>query len=557
MATETHETERKYDLDDFDPGAPLPGLGSVPGVRAETGGEVHELDAVYYDTADLRLASTRATLRRRTGGDDAGWHLKLPVGGDTREELRLPLEEPGAETAGAGSGVERAGAGSGVERAGPGSGGGAGEREPGGRAADGDSGGGAVPEEFVRVLAARTRGAALVPVVRLRTRRTTRLLRDAEGRALAEIADDAVRAERLDGQERASGWVSWREAEVELTEAGTAALLDGVEERLREAGIRRAAGPSKLARALTDTGTPPPPLAPAAERDTAGGHLLRYLRAQYLAFLDHEAGTRRARPDSVHKARVALRRTRSALRSHRALLDRARVDALRAELKWLAGELGADRDREVLEKRLRELLADVEGPLLLGPAEARLTAWAVRAGDTSRARALAALDDPRCRALLDDWANLLAAPPLTPAAVRPAPKHFRKAIKKERRRSRRLLTRALALPHGPARDVALHEARKKTKRLRYAAESARPVLGKPAKRLTREAKALTSLLGDHHDGVEARAALLRLATHAQTAGEPGFTWGLLYGREEGRAREYERRARAYEAEMARRWAGGE
>ncbi|SCD95490.1 CHAD domain-containing protein, partial [Streptomyces sp. SolWspMP-sol7th] len=138
------------------------------------------------------------------------------------------------------------------------------------------------------------------------------------------------------------------------------------------------------------------------------------------------------------------------------------------------------------------------------------------------------------------WANLLAAPPLRPAAMRPAPRHFRKAVRKERRRSRKLLARALALPHGPARDVALHEARKKTKRLRYAAESARPVLGKPAKRLTREAKALTSLLGDHHDGVEARAVLLRIAAGAQTAGEPGFTWGLLYGREEGRARETER-----------------
>ncbi|MFF4769329.1 CHAD domain-containing protein [Streptomyces sp. NPDC001255] len=502
MATATHETERKYDLDDLDPGAPLPALGSVPGVRAETGGEVHALDAVYYDTTDLRLASSRATLRRRTGGEDAGWHLKLPVGGDTREELRLPL----------------------------------------GETPEGETGSAAVPEEFVRLLAARTRGAALVPVVRLRTRRTTRLLRDAEGRALAEIADDAVRAERLDGggEAREGAEVSWREAEAELTGTGTTALLDGVEERLREAGIRRAEGPSKLVRALTETGTPPPPLAPGAARDTAGGHLLRYLRAQYLAFLDREAGVRRDRPDSVHKARVALRRTRSALRSHRTLLDRARVDALRAELKWLAGELGTDRDREVLEQRLRGQLADVEGPLLLGPAEARLTTWAVRAGDTSRATALAALDDPRCRALLDDWANLLAAPPLRPAAVRPAPRHFRKAVKKERHRSRKLLARALALPHGPARDVALHEARKKTKRLRYAAESARPVLGKPAKRLTREAKALTSLLGDHHDGVEARAVLLRIAARAQTSGEPGFTWGLLYGREEGRARDTER-----------------
>ncbi|WP_433342365.1 CHAD domain-containing protein [Streptomyces sp. CA-253872] len=528
MATATHETERKYALDALDPDTPLPDLDGVPGVDGgRTVNGVQNLDAVYYDTADLRLASSRATLRRRTGGEDAGWHLKLPVRGDTREELRLPLDSAGA--AGAGT--------------------------PGG------DGAGAVPEEFVRVLAARTRGAALVPVVRLRTRRTTRLLRDADGRALVEIADDAVHAERLDAQGSAAGSTqrstegsrqrstartraAWREAEAELTGAGTPAVLDGVERRLRAAGIRRATGPSKLVRALTETGTPPPPLAPGADRDTAGGHLLRYLSAQYLAFLDREAAVRRDRPDAVHKARVALRRTRGALRSHRALLDRARVDALRAELRWLAGELGVDRDREVLEERLRGLLADVEAPLLLGPAEARLTTWAVRAGEASRAAALAALDSPRTRALIDEWAALLAAPPLTPAAAKPAPHHFRKAVGKEHRRADKLLARALALPHGTARDEALHEARKKTKRWRYAAESAKPVLGKPARRLTREAKALASLLGDHHDGVVARAELLRFAARAEAAGEPGFTWGLLYGREEGRAR-------AYEGEVAR------
>ncbi|WP_242418751.1 CYTH domain-containing protein, partial [Frankia sp. CpI1-P] len=36
------------------------------------------LDAVYYDSDDLRLARNQITLRRRTGGHDAGWHLKLP-----------------------------------------------------------------------------------------------------------------------------------------------------------------------------------------------------------------------------------------------------------------------------------------------------------------------------------------------------------------------------------------------------------------------------------------------------------------------------------------------
>ena len=31
------------------------------------------------------------TLRRRRGGSDDGWHLKLPAGADSRDEVRLPV----------------------------------------------------------------------------------------------------------------------------------------------------------------------------------------------------------------------------------------------------------------------------------------------------------------------------------------------------------------------------------------------------------------------------------------------------------------------------------
>ncbi len=57
--------------------------------------DVQHLAATYYDTDDLRLIGSRITLRRRTGGDDAGWHIKLPVGGDTRREVHFPLDLPG------------------------------------------------------------------------------------------------------------------------------------------------------------------------------------------------------------------------------------------------------------------------------------------------------------------------------------------------------------------------------------------------------------------------------------------------------------------------------
>src|SRR5919206_1492500 len=82
------EIERKYEaieeLELLDP-------ASLLGIDTASGPDEQDLAAVYFDTTDLRLISAGVTLRRREGGSDAGWHLKLPAGRDSREELRLPL----------------------------------------------------------------------------------------------------------------------------------------------------------------------------------------------------------------------------------------------------------------------------------------------------------------------------------------------------------------------------------------------------------------------------------------------------------------------------------
>ena len=38
--------------------------------------------------------ASRLTLRRRVGGADAGWHLKLPAGADSRDEVRRRWAAP-------------------------------------------------------------------------------------------------------------------------------------------------------------------------------------------------------------------------------------------------------------------------------------------------------------------------------------------------------------------------------------------------------------------------------------------------------------------------------
>ncbi|MFJ7904437.1 CHAD domain-containing protein [Streptomyces sp. NPDC096198] len=485
MAQSKSETERKYTAPAADDIPWLSDLTGVEPVAALADQGVQDLDAVYYDTADLRLARSSATLRRRTGGTDAGWHLKLPRGGDTREEVQVPLSEE-------------------------------------------------IPDELRELVLSRTRGAPLRPVVRIRSTRSVRDLLDADGGTLAELSLDSVRADSLLDQ---GGHAVWTEMEVELAH-GDPALLDAIEEALARKGIDRAESPSKLARALTETapaGTVAREPGPVEDPATAGGQVCAYLREQARTLVDLDPAVRRGTPDAVHRMRVACRRLRSTLRSYRSVLDRAATDPLRAELKWLAGELGAERDQEVLDERLDRAVRELPAELVLGPVAARLTAWdAAQRADAHR-RTLDALASPRYTALLERLAELTSRPPLRAKAARSPGKVMTRTLEKEYERLRRSMAPALELPPGPDRDTAIHQARKAAKRLRYAAEVARPALGGTARWLGRRVKAVQQVSGDHHDGVVARDALRRLGIAAQAAGEPGFTWGLLHGQERAAA----------------------
>ncbi|MBO0512151.1 CHAD domain-containing protein, partial [Streptomyces beijiangensis] len=280
---------------------------------------------------------------------------------------------------------------------------------------------------------------------------------------------------------------------------------------------------------------------------TAGRHVLAYLRAQVDAIVAYDPAVRRELPDSVHQLRVATRRLRSAFRTYGKIIDRAVTDPVGEELKWLAAELGVDRDQEVLTERLTARIAAVPRTLLLGPVRSRLRIWTVARRSGSRRHTLAVLDGRRYLALLETLDALLTAPPLLPAAARPAATALPKAVLKVHARLATRVEHALTLPPGEERDLAMHEARKAAKRARYAGEAATPALGEPAKRFARRMKAVQTVLGDHQDSVVARDALRALAVQAHAAGETAFTWGLLYGQEEAAAAERER-------ELPRVWA---
>lgn len=209
-AAEPHrsiEVERKYDVDDS---AGLPDWSGLPGVTGVGEPEMRELDARYLDTADAALARARVAVRRRSGGPDAGWHVKVSAP-DGRHEWHWPLDETD----------------------------------------DADDVAVVVPEGLLSAIA-QWAAPPLIPLARIRNTRTAYALRDTDGGVIAEFVDDRVRAR----DDRSGRETQWREWEVELgpaapaDAAGRDALFAAVDAAVGAAGGRPAASDSKLARTL-------------------------------------------------------------------------------------------------------------------------------------------------------------------------------------------------------------------------------------------------------------------------------------------------------------------
>jgi CHAD domain-containing protein len=464
--TDIVEIEHKYDVDhDF----VVPDLTDLSDCSGVGDPETHLLVANYFDTDDLRLAAHGITLRRRRGGDDAGWHLKIPVGPDAKNELRAPL----------------------------------------GKAQS-------VPARLTALVTAYTRGRRLRPVARLETRRTIIKLYGAAGEVLAEVADDSVSGQRLDQVVDDTTVAAWREIEVEL-DAGPPQLLAAVGKRLRKAGARRAGTRAKLHRVLGVSPTTEPTRADPA---TAGDVAVGYVAGQLDTMLAYDPKVRLREYDAVHKMRVAVRRTRSILKSYGAVLDRGQTDPLQPELKWLADALGEVRDLEVLRERFTGRLADL--------ADNGSHTWLDALAQEEQAayrRLHATLKEPRYFALLDALEHLVATPPLTERARRPVDKEVpRLVIRSWNRLARTYATIEEAEDH----DAARHETRKAAKRARYTAEAAATALGKPAAKVAAQAESLQEVLGRFQDGVIAQR---HLAGTAETVTDPreSFTLGALSG----------------------------
>lgn len=107
-------------------------------------------------------------------------------------------------------------------------------------------------------------------------------------------------------------------------------------------------------------------------------------------------------PEGVHQLRVALRRLRSALALFRPVLPEAERLRLVGELRWLLGELGPARDRDVLAG---ELVPTIEGIEALASEREALLSLLAEGRAPFQARVREALDSRRCAEL---WLDLVA-----------------------------------------------------------------------------------------------------------------------------------------------------
>ena len=437
--------------------------------------------ATYFDTGRLDLAGAGITLRRREGGSDAGWHLKLPASKDERTEYWLPLS--------AGSGPE-------------------------------------VPADLAEMVGGQAGGRRLRPVAQLRTFRTTVQLPGAGAGAatVAELADDRVVAVRR----RDGALVAWRELEIEARRGGESGL-DDLERRLAELGAVRSPFPSKLARVLA---APAPP-------EVDADPVVARLAAQVATVIAGEGAVRRGDDEALHDVRVAVRRLRSCLRSFEDAFAEGATSPLVADLREIGQVLGGARDADVLAARLEEALETVPASDVLGPVRAVLRAHAARTSAAAGHALDALIDGAHFADVLEALVAFVAAPPF--AAQRRGRRYYAARLAHEHRRVARAVAAAEDL-EGSAREGALHEVRKAAKRARYAAETVEPALGAPARRAAERYSELQDALGAHHDAVVARAVLREEGARAGVRpGENGFTFGLLHALEDGRAAAAERR----------------
>lgn len=409
-------------------------------------------------------------------------------------------------------------------------------------------------------LCAIVAGRALAPVLITDIdRRSADLLPAGAARAdrnvFAELAIDRVRVR----SPRARGRVAaeYGELEVELRRGRRAALAELARQLVREFRLQPARD-TKFSRGLSllygseVLGARRFEL-PTAE-DSMAEAARKVLGLQLAAVRAHDPGTRRGEePEALHQMRVAVRRSRAALR---ALGDgipaRVRAEFAR-ELRWLSEVLGAVRDLDVqLQRHARR--ARGRGAAQRRALEGLCTHLRAER-ERCRTQLLRALDSRRYFALLVGLEHFAFGRSRPATGVRARAPLWQAGSE--------ALERAMAVVHRrggklarrrrPPEAEALHALRIRTKRARYLLEFMGELTGKPGRRVHERLVRLQDRLGEHQDAVVCAHSITGYLERTRAKVEPQAIAALqaLITREERRAE----RARAGFHEAWREFAG--
>jgi triphosphatase len=210
--------------------------------------------------------------------------------------------------------------------------------------------------------------------------------------------------------------------------------------------------------------------------------------------------------EAVHQLRVAVRRLRSALSTFADVTDDDHAEAIKAELKWLAGACDDARDLDVFAESAAALVDPTLDLSALVPAVEAARARA-------HAKACAAVASGRFRELVLDttaWVETGAWLTLGGKASAkrrdlPAERFAAKALARRRKRLVKLAADLKGVD-----DAARHEARIAAKKLRYAAEAFAPLFDADAKPFIKSIKLLQEELGALNDAAVASELVGRL-----------------------------------------------
>lgn len=546
------EVETKFSVSES---TQIPQLEAIAEVDHFDRTEIHQLRAVYFDTVDLRLTRAKITLRRRTGGNDAGWHIKFP-GTIGRREVQAPLDSEGAT-----------------------------ETIP--------------PRELLGHIRAIIQGRELTPIAQVDNERHMSYLADEDGTVIAEFCDDHVSTvSYLPGGVRKQ----WREWEFELadgplTEEAIAVLLQSAQSVLTAAGAFVSNSPSKLVSALDESvnhAPKPPQMAELDKNDPARG-VLAAIAANASKIAEYDPRVRADEYDSVHQMRVATRELRSHLQTFEGILGGEDYLNLEKELKVLANILGRARDAEVVEERLSNLIDTEVGDSIEEDTKKELLEDLGAEYRREHERVVRALDSDRYTDLLQSLENLLVDPPLITEVEEPeaaeAPESTEvsevteeataqeesadldaldeeyspgsQAPVDEPKEPKKVDAALVLLEHLDKAHVKLvklekkarsqwddlsipmrereenfHNLRKAAKKLRYSAEAVGKATTVETKKLYKACSGLQSVLGDYQDAITSRDELLRRAQVARRQGRDTFAYGILFQHEQTLSREY-------------------